>query len=1099
MFGEQACSSCSAPNRDGARFCACCGTSLTDVCPRCATEPRAGARFCDACGTALRPGESARPTPPASSERKQVTVLFADFADAGELAETLEPGEWKQVVARLKRLCTDAVERFGGTVEENAEEGVMATFGAPVAQEDHARRACHAALLLTGAACGLDPQINAKYGIELAVRVGLNSGDLPAGPPGHGGAGHPIGLAQRVEALAQPGSVYVSEHTARLVGPWFGLRDLGRFTVKGLTTTLGVHELTASLGCAGAVPRRVGPTTLVGRESERASLTVALDAAMEGQAQVLGLVGEAGSGTSRLCEELAVEAEKLGITVRRTAGVWNATTVPLLPIRALFRDYFGLAEDDSPSDVRDRVAARLLDLDPRLGDDLPVIFDFLEVGEAERPAPALGPEARRARLLDALRRLTRARSERDVLLLILEDLHWFDEESRAFLEAWLPSFTGSRTLIVTNYRPEFSAAWMNRSIFRKVPLQPLGRDAVAGMLRELMGNDPSLAQLTEGLADRAGGNPFFIEELVRGWVEDGTVAGGPGAYRLARTISQVVVPPSVHAVLVGRVDRLTTRQKTVLQAASTIGGVFGVAVLDRIIDLDPDELTEVLGQLCGAELIVPTDEGDYRFWNPLTQEVAYASLLASTRRAHHRAVADALVATAPGRVDELAVLVAGHYEAAEEPLRAAHLRMRAARLSMAGDPVRAESDTRRALAHLSAVATSPETERLGVEARTMLLRLGARTGMDRGEVTALFDSAEPAAQRLGDPKLLALLGIARGTFSLWGDGEPRAAHARWVEARGHVATDDTELNAWLSTLIGWGACYHGRLADALDEVGRALTLCGDDSRVGIALTGHSLLDPARLVRARILGLTGELGQAGAEIARAIAGFEERPQPEAHSWALSVRTELAAFSGDPAAVDAARTGARAALALAVESGNPTAVVRARLAVGLGELLAGRPDVAATSLEQGVTHAREQRSAAPEEGNLLAALARAEMLRGDIVTAGRVAQQAIDVAERQGSDIVACLAHLTWAQILVRTAVADSDRELAADVIATGFDLAERTGALTYAAFLSEEEARLSGSVRSLASAAGDYESIGAFGQAARVRAELNTVLSAASGF
>ncbi len=1098
-MAEVVCTSCSAPNRAGARFCAGCGSGLLTVCPKCTTEPRAGARFCDACGTPLHTSTVAAPSPARSVgiERTPVTVLYADIASADDLADRLEPADWTQVVARLHKLCTDAVERFGGTVAETSGEGVVGTFGAPVAHDDHARRACHAALLLSGAATGLAPAISAKYGIELGVRVGLSSAEIAPGTSLEA-AGHPIDLAQRVEALAQPGTVYLSEHTARLVGPWFGLRDLGKFTVKGLTTPLGVHELIASATTVAVTPK-VGAARLVGRESERGALTVALDTAVEGQFQVLGLAGEPGSGRSRLCEELGKEAQSSGIPVRRTAGAQYAGSVPLLPIRALLRDYFALADDDSAADARDRVAARLLDLDPRLGGDLAVIFEFLEISDAEAPAPTLGPDARRARLLEALRRVTRARSERDPLLLIVEDLHWFDEQSKAFLEAWLPTFAGSRTLVVTTFTPAFHAGWMNRPFFRRLPLPSLSRVAVAAMLEHLMGSDPSLATLTEALAERAGGNPFFVEEIVRGWVEDGTVAGGPGTYRLARSLTQAVVPPTVQAVLAGRVDRLSTRQKSVLQAAATIGCAFSVAVLDRVADLDPDDLAEVLHQLCNAELILADDSGDYRFRNPLTHEVAYGSLLAATRRANHRAVADAIVATAPERLDELAILIATHYEAAEEPLHAAHLRLRAARLLLGADLLAAEANTRAALAHLATVSMSAETERLGVEARTMLLALGARTGMERAEVLTLFDAAGPAAARLGDPTLLALLSIARGTFSLWADGEPRVAHARWIEARGHVDAGDPELNAWLSTLLGWGACYHGRLSEALHEAGRAVALCAGEARAGISLTGYSLLDSSALVRSRLLTLTGDLGAAGIELARTLAGFEQRPMPELHAWALTVRTELAVLSGEPGAVDAARTCARTALQWAVESGNPDAVVRARLAVGWGELLSGRPDVAVTSLRTGLAQVREQRAGAPEEGNLLVALARAEMVRGDIATAARAAQEAIEVAERGGSDVVACLAHLTWAQILVRTSVVDADRDMAAEVIAQGFDLAERSGALSYAAFLSEEEARLSGSVRSLSAAVADYESIGAFGHAARLRGELDSVVTHASGF
>ncbi|MGQ0845328.1 MAG: ATP-binding protein [Sporichthyaceae bacterium] len=1089
-MAEVTCTSCEAPNRAAARFCADCGASLLAVCPTCSTEPRAGARFCDACGTPLRP--TGDPAPPRTGgESRQVTVLFADVANSIELAEQLDAADWAEVVSRLRRVCTDAVERFGGTVESCAGDGVVATFGAPVAQEDHARRAAHAALLLSGAAGGIAPQVHAAHGVDLAVRVGLNSGEVVAGPVGAADAAvaHPVGLAQRMESLAQPGAVYVSEHTARLIAPWFGLRDLGRFTVKDAATPIGVFELTTGASAGPTAARKLLTARIVGRETERATLGAALDAAVDGHAQVLGVVGEDGAGKSRLCEELAREATDTGIPVRRTTGLAHATAVPLLPIRMLFRDYFGLADDDCAADSRDRIASRLLDLDHGLREDLPVVFDFLEVGEPDRHVRPLGAETRRARLLEVLRRIARARSERGPLVLVLEDLHFFDEQSRAFLEAWLPSFVGTRTLVVANFRPEFVAAWTNRPFYRQLSLQPLGREAVARMLGELLGSDPSLAVLSEALGERAGGSPLFVEEMVRGWADDGTLAGGPGAYRLARPLGQVVVPPTVQAVLASRIDRLSQRQKGVLQAASVVGRLFDTAVLDRVADLDPDDLADALHQLCAAELIAATHSGDYRFWNPLTREVAYGSLLATARRGLHRAVADALAATAPERLDELAVLVATHYEAAEDHVRAAHLRIRAGRVAMATDFALAERNVRLGLAHLERVVTTAETERLGVEGRTILLRMGSRTGMAPADSAELFDRAGAAAEHLADPHLLALLGIARGNVALWVQGRPREADEHWTAARRHCDRDDVELNAHLAAQLGWTACYRGRLCDGLEQATRAMELCAGEIGVGLALAGCDAADSAGTVAARILALSGELDGAALELARTLEELSRHTMLESHAWALTVATEIAYLTGDPATVDAARTHARTALHLAGESGNAGAVVRARYAVGLGELLAGRADVAVASLRQGLEQLRSGRAATMEEGYLLAALARAELSRGDVATAGRLAQEAMVVAERQEADVVACAARLTWAQVLVATAVADSDRALAAATIAAGFELAEATGALTYAAFLAEQEARLSGSVRSLAAAASDYESIGATGHAARLRADL----------
>jgi predicted ATPase len=286
-----------------------------------------------------------------------------------------------------------------------------------------------------------------------------------------------------------------------------------------------------------------------------AILEDALGRAAEGRAQVVGVVGEPGVGKSRLCDEFVRSILARGISVRRTAGVSHGREVPLLPILAYFRDYFGITEAISPSQARERISDRLLGLDASFLGDLPLFFDFLEVPDPERSASLMAAEVRIRRIFEVLRRVTARRSERELAVLVWEDLHWFDPQSEAFLERLIENFPGSRTLVVANFRPEFSAAWMRHSYYRQIPLLPLSAEGVVEMLAELLGDDPSLASLPAYLLERTGGNPFFVEEVVRALVEDGTLAGRPGEYVLTRSLEQAGLPASVQAVLAARIDR----------------------------------------------------------------------------------------------------------------------------------------------------------------------------------------------------------------------------------------------------------------------------------------------------------------------------------------------------------------------------------------------------------------------------------------------------------------------------------------------------------------------------------------------------------------
>ncbi|HEY2833803.1 MAG TPA: adenylate/guanylate cyclase domain-containing protein [Sporichthyaceae bacterium] len=1014
-------------------------------------------------------------------ERKQVTVLFADVARSMDLAERFDADEWTSIITGLFRVAADAVTRFGGTVDKFTGDGLMAVFGAPVAQEDHAARGCHAALALITAATEYAAVVQAEHRVELAVRVGLNSGEVVAGDVASSGftaVGHAVGLAQRMESGANPGSVRLTERTARLVGDAFRLRDLGVVQIAGAAEPMHAYELDAA---TGRTRSRAGTARLVGRQAEWDAIEAALAAADRGQAQVIGIVGEAGAGKSRLCEELAARATQLGMGVRRTAGVSHATSAPLLPIRALLADYFAISDSDSAADVRTKVAARALDLDPFLADDLPLIFDFLEVPDPDRPAPNLGPDARRRRVLEVIRRMTRRRSERAAFVFLFEDLHWFDEHSLAFLDEWLPSFPGTRTLIVTNFRPEFRPPWASRSYYRQLPLSGLGLDDVRALLADLLGTHRSLTALAEDVAERSGGNPFFVEEIVRSWIEDGTLAGMPGGYCLARPAEAVRVPASVHSVLAGRIDRLSATEKALVQTAAVIGRSFPADLLAAVAGAP--RVDDALYALCSAELLQQTEDGDYRFWHPLTQEVAYASLLSATRRRHHRATAHALLDTDATRHDELAAVVAGHFEAAADRVEAARWQIRAATTAARTDLNEAIRRLQAGVGHLADAPQTPEVSALGVRGRVQLLRIGARLGLDPADADRIYAEAHAAVQQLDAPVLAAALSMANGVYRMFAVSTGEGRHAMVEAARQADLSDDVEVRAWAYTSGSAPFAYTGPLQAGLQRLDHGVTLCAGDPRVGMGY-GYSVLDTGLFLRASFCIPAGMLDAARSGLQAALGAFRIRPMADWQVWTLALFAPLAEATGLASDLDA-DVGTEEMLRLAEDAGSALGRVRAMQAWGIVSVLRGQYAQACGQLEDGLEILRKHRAAVCEEPGMLAYLAQAQLGCGEVAQARATAQEALVAARTQGAQVVECYVQLVRARIWRQSAAGEADREVAAAALSAAEGLADEVQARTYAAFLAEERIRLDGG--NLAEAADGYEAIGAHRHARRVRA------------
>ena len=636
---------------------------------------------------------------------------------------------------------------------------------------------------------------------------------------------------------------------------WFRLTDLGAMTVKGAREPLQVFVLDDSRPSpiAEGGDRGLGRSPLVGRQRELATLDDALAAATEGRAQIVGVVGEAGVGKSRLCEEFARSTTARGITVRHTAGVSHGREVPLLPILGLLRNYFSITDGDDPGQRREKIARRVFDLDPALDETLPLLYDFLEVPDPARPTAALAPEVRMRRIFQALHRMTQQRSDREVLVLVVEDLHWFDPQSEIFLARLVESFPGSRTLVVTNFRPEFSAGWMRHSYYHQLPLAPLPDEAVGEMLGGLLGVDLSLAPLLGFVQELTGGNPFFLEEMVRALVEDGTLAGDAGSYHLTRPVHELKVPPSVQAVLAARIDRLPSDHKTVLQTAAVVGRTFAEPVLATVTGTAHEALQDALLALCAAELLQVEGNPpavEFRFWHPLTQEVAYRSLLSDRRARLHAAVAKALIEHDPDRSGERAAVLAWHWERAAHKLEAARWNVRAGTWALRSDIAEARRRWRAAIDLLKEIDETAEGLELSVRAHIRLLQFGARTGIATDEAERLYADGRALAERLDDPGLQGMIVMASAAARFWsGDIDGGFIRAEEAAQLGDVAEDpEVKVALWLGTPIA--VIWRGPLPIGLDRIEHLLAVSQSNLELGSVLMGYSPYARALQVRPR---------------------------------------------------------------------------------------------------------------------------------------------------------------------------------------------------------------------------------------------------------
>jgi adenylate cyclase len=1047
------CLSCRAENDAQNAFCEACGVSLHLICGACGRTNGRNSRFCGHCGALLDSAAS----PPLNSnqllralsvsggEYKRLTVLFADIRNSTSLIDSL--GDPELAMRRLEpvlALMKEAVHRYDGIVNKVQGDGVMALFGAPKPHEDHAVRGCLAALAMQDAVAKLgDPGVQ--------IRVGLNTGEVVVQVvensiyQTYDAAGVNVHLANRMEQMADEGSILITAHTYAAARQFVEVAPLGIQAVRGISTPVEVFKLTGLLNApaSGVFRSEKRLTSLIGRSDELAALELEFTHAVNGDGRVIGIVGEAGLGKSRICFEFAEACRRRSIRVQEARVLSHGRATPFQPVLELLRDVLSIRPNDKAEVSRQRVTAQLRKRG-NFSESLPLVLDFLGLQDAAQPPSKQDATARKHQLLAFVRQLIRSRPADETVLVVVEDLHWIDQASDEFVDAMVDAVVGTKTLLLLNFRPGYTAPWMQRSHYRQIALEPLAVTDSGELLKGLLGDDPSLALLARNIVERAQGNPFFLEELVHSLAERGDFEGEHGAYLLKAGIDEVPLPPNVQAVLSARIDQLEESSRQILQTAAVIGREVPLPILQRVAGLSADQVAEALRQLRRAELLYELPRpspGDHAFRHPLIQEVAYRSLLQGRRSGLHREVANALENEFAARLDEYSALVAFHLEQAGDLLPAVQALARSAMWIGAKDPSQAMRSWVKARELLIVQPRSEKADFLRMMACGQIVSFGWREGLPAEEAKPLFEEADGIAQEMKNKRASSLLHAGFGRIlAVGGSADDYVAKVKEALALAREA-HDSGLEAMLKGGLAQALRYSGRLNEALEAnieaTGRAHELSDWDRKV----LGFDIEPWLTAMRGQLLIMLGRSDEARAFLDRVIQMDPNDINVSDHVVPSLSYVDLAWVEHD---VHLAEQHAERAFSLAVRSGNPYLRTYATACRGLAHIVAGRAGAAIEDLTAAIDFARRRKAGLEYEPKMLADLANAYLLKGDLGTALRAADEAIAVCVARHARATEALARIIRAQALLASGAEGVEGELGrakALVAATGAKIYE----------------------------------------------------------
>src|SRR5216684_3385850 len=1032
------CLRCGRKNKATNEYCEGCGAALGIGCSACGHLNGSAARFCGHCSAALKP--IAKETTNQSwqhvlsslnakgGERKRLTILFADIRNSTSLIDALgDPELGMRRLQPVLDLMNEAVRRYDGVVNKSQGDGVMALFGAPRPHEDHAVRGCLAAL-------AMQDQVKRLDDFDLQIRVGVHTGEVVVQAIEHGfyqtydAAGVNVHLANRLEQLADAGKALISSETYTAAKQFVEVESLGLQSIRGLASPIEVFELKGLQHAPSSGVFRSGRhlSPLTGRMEQSSALARELESALRGDGRVVGVVGEAGIGKSRLCFEFAENCRGKGIRAFEARVLAHGRATPFQPVLELLRDFFGIRIKEAADVSRRRVVDRLAGLPVSEQQSL-VLLDFLGLAAKQPVALKLDPKARKTQLLDLVQTLVRSGPRDTATIVLIEDLHWIDAASEEFIEALADAVVGTTTLIVVNFRPGFVAPLMHRAHYRQINMSPLAPAQAQTILRDHFGSDPSLALLNRNIVERAQGNPFFLEELVSALVERGDFEGERGAYRLKGGVDAIPLPTTVQAVVAARIDRLDESAKQMLEIASIIGREIPISVLDLVTGLSQTELSEAVGHLRRAELLYdapPFEQRLLAFRHPLIQEVAYRSLLHERRREIHSSVAQAIEKLFTDRVEERASLLAYHWEQAGDPLKAAQFNMRAAVWIGANDPSQALRSWKKVRELLSDQLSSTQIDYLRMMACGQIVNFGWREGISSEEAGAYFNEAKLLATTLGDVRANSLIHAAYGRILANGGSADeyvqRIQEARTIADKGN----DLSVQVTLKAVLCHALRAAGRMSDALSMNIEATNSAHEIVKADRQMLGFDVEIWLTAMRGHTLVTMGRGDEARPHLDR-ILQLEDGQVDATHCVIPSLAYVDQAWAEGNAGL--AQEHANRAYSLAAKSGNPYLRVYAQACRGLSHIIAGRLTSAIDDLSDALSFARSRKAGLENEPRIIADLANAYRLNGEIEIAFSTVDQAIEVAIERHARVPECLARMVRAKLLLRSANSDERAE------------------------------------------------------------------------
>jgi predicted ATPase/class 3 adenylate cyclase len=1032
------CARCAGENPPAAKFCSACGSRLEARRPACGHPNAPGARFCNECGQPLEgaeaPAASAAFASPQSytprhlvervltsrsaleGERKQVTVLFVDVVGSSGLAERLDPETMHQLMDRALRLMADTVHRYQGTVNQFLGDGLMALFGAPLALEDHALRAVEAALAIRETVSGYSEQLRHELDVEMRLRLGLNSGLVVVGKIGddlrmdYTAVGDTTHLAARMQEVAEPGTILVTGATHRLVEGYVTSEPLGPVEVRGRREPVTVFRVTGRRHRRSRleVSADVGLTALIGRQRELGILQECFERARNGRGQVVGIVGDAGVGKSRLLYEFRRSLEGERVTWLEGHCLPYRQATPYVPLLEVFKANFLIEDGDNPLQAEEKLRRGIRQLDPDLERVLPFLRELCGLPSEDETAKHLDPKDRRQKIFEALLAVHFAGARKRPQVFIFEDLHWIDRTSEEYLALLVERLASLPTLLLTTYRPEYTVPWPNTST--QLALELLDERQVETMIAGLLGIARVPAELVRVVWEKAEGNPLFIEEILRSLRDRGLVDMRHGEL-VWRRDDQIEVPGTVQDIIRARLDRLEEPVKRTAQTAAVIGREFGLTVLSGVAE-QSQELPRHLDALKRLELIHETrffPELEYIFTHAVIQDVAYHTLLIQRRKELHGAIAGAIEVVYANRLEETAPILAYHYSRSERQDRAVAYTLlagdRAARLYANAE---ATSYYEHALAMARALPASPDARRAVVDA---IVRLAA-VGVTRQDVMERdwqnLEEARAVAEDLGDAPRLArvLYWLGRSAYVRWQPSSAIAYARRSLEIAEGLG--DESLAAPPVNLMGriyWQQSEYEKASQLLERSAEQMRRLGNKTEEATAagFAGFTL------------GLMGEFDRALTYVEHGLRLAQEIGNPFAEA-ALALNRAI--VWGERGEWDVALADFERARQTAERVGDVFRIFVVKFFEGRVHTMAGNPGRGRALIEESLALSQQigTRFALAWQKSFLA---HALLALGEPDRVPALCEEAIRLADEMDDRFPSAFAHRTLAEALVGT--------------------------------------------------------------------------------